>query len=113
MFLSSGQELLYVVLAICIVWFTIFLCWLLYQAAMVLRNANRVAESLAQKLELITESVQFMRDRVDRVSKNMGVVSSLLGGLVEKAVVGKLSSVFEKRVKSKAAPTKKRSKKKK
>ena len=77
MYISSGQELLYVVLAICIVWFTIFLCWLLYQAARVLRNANTVLETLTHKLELINEGVQFMRNRIDKVSRNVNIVSKI------------------------------------
>lgn len=107
MLLTSSQELLYLVIAICLVWFTVFLCWLLYQAARVLQNANRVVESLAHKLELINDAVQYMRSKVDGVSKNMGVVSSMIAGLAEKFVVGKLASSFEKRVASKSAPKRK------
>ena len=111
MFLYSGQELLYVVLAICIVWFTIFLCWLLYQAARVLRNANTVIETLAHKLELINEGVQFMRNRIDKVSKNVNIVSTLLGGFVEKMVVGTLGDAFERKVKKRATKRKTKAKK--
>ena len=52
MFLESSQDLLYIVLALCVLWFTVFLCWLLYQAARVLRNANKIIESVTEKLEL-------------------------------------------------------------
>jgi len=112
MFVYSGQELLYVVLAICIVWFTIFLCWLLYQAARVLRNANTVIETLAHKLELINEGVQFIRNRIDKVSKNVNIVSTLLGGFVEKMVVGKLGDALERKVKKRRV-TKRKTKTKK
>ncbi len=104
MLLTSSQELLYLVLAICLVWFTVFLCWLLYQAGKVLQNANRIIESLAHKLELINEAVQYMRSKVDGVSKNMGVVSSMISGLAEKFVMGKLASRFEQKVSSAMKP---------
>ena len=100
MLFSTSQDLLYMVLAICILWFTIFLCWLLYQAARVLKNANTIIESVTHKLELINEAVQYMRDKVDGVSKNRGIVSSLMGGFVKKFVVGKLASSLEAKVAS-------------
>lgn len=98
MLLTSSQDLLYIVLAICIVWFTAFLCWLLYQAARVLKNANDIIETVTHKLELINDAVQYMKAKMDGVSKNMGVVSSMMAGVVEKFVVGKLASKLEEKV---------------
>ncbi|MBU0660549.1 hypothetical protein KKG22_00025 [Patescibacteria group bacterium] len=95
---SSSIDLLYIVLSICIVWFTVFLCWLLYQAARVLKNANDIIETITMKLELINEAVQYMRTKIDTVSKNMGVVSSMMGGVVEKFVVGKIADKLDEKV---------------
>ncbi len=92
---TSSQDFLYIVLAICIVWFTVFLCWLLFQAARVLRNANKVVEGLMHQLELITDAVDFIRRKMDGLSSSMGVVSSLATSLVEKYVVGKLAKKFD------------------
>ncbi|PIY93259.1 MAG: hypothetical protein COY69_02590 [Candidatus Magasanikbacteria bacterium CG_4_10_14_0_8_um_filter_32_14] len=102
---ETSKDLLFVVLSLSIFWFTIFLCWLLYQAARTLRNINRIAEILTEKLELISDAVTFMRDKVDHLSSKMGVVSSMLSGLVEKFIVGKLAGKLDDRV------NKKRSKK--
>ena len=110
MFISSSQELLYLVLALCLVWFTIFLCWLLYQAARVLKNANTVIETLSHKLELINDAVQFMRTKVDGVSKNMGVVSSMMAGFAEKFIMGKIADKFEEKISSRAAKSKPKAK---
>ena len=92
---TSSQDILYLVLSLCILWFTVFLCWLLYQAGRVLRNANKVVEGLMHQLELISGAVDFIRKKVDGLSSSMGVVSSLATGLVEKYVVGKLTKKFE------------------
>lgn len=108
--LESSRDLLYIVLSLSILWFTVFLCWLLYQAARVLRNINRITESVVEKLEMISEAVSFMRDKVDHLSGKMGIVSTMLSGLVEKFVVGKISEKLEDRV---ATKTKKKIVKKK
>jgi len=105
--LSNSKDLLYIVLSVSILWFTVFLCWLLYQAGRVLRNANKIIEDLMGKLEMITDAVHFIKDKVDHLSGKMGVVSSMLTGLVEKFVVNKLSDKFEERIKKKTAKRKK------
>ena len=107
MLLESSQDLLYIVLSLSILWFTIFLCWLLYQAARALKNANDIIENVSQKLELISEGVQFMRDKVDSMSSHMGVIGKVASGLVEKFVMGKLNDKLEGRSEAKSKKKKK------
>jgi hypothetical protein len=92
---TSGQDLLYIVLSLCLLWFTVFLCWLLYQAGRVLRNANRMVENIMQKLELIADAVHAMRDRMDRMTGSLGAVSGLVANLVEKLIVGGIAKRME------------------
>ena len=75
-------------------------------ADVVIKPANNIIENLTQKLELITEAVEFIRAKVDGLTQNMGVVSNMVGSLVDKVVVKKLSGVLEDRIKS--TPKKKR-----
>jgi hypothetical protein len=56
---------------------------------------------VTQKLEMIADAVEFIRNKVDTLSGKMGIVSSLLSGFVEKFVVGKLSNELEKKKKKK------------
>lgn len=109
---NSLQQLLYLVLSICVVWATVFLCWLLYQAAKVLKNTNKIMDSVVQKLEYISDAVSFMQNKMDHVSKHMSSMTGLLGGMVEKFVVSKitnkLSDKLEARSEKKKATVKKR-----
>jgi len=97
MFLETSQDIFYIVLSFSVIWFTVFLCWLLYQAARFLRNANDIVESIDEKMEIITEAVQFIRERVDKATGHMGTVSKMVSKLVEKFVVGKLAEKFEEK----------------
>ena len=98
---ETSRDLLFVVLSLCIVWFSVFLCWLLYQAGRVLKNINDIVESTTQKLEMITDAVYFIRDKVDNLSGKMGVISTLMTGMVEKFVVNKISDTLDSRVSKK------------
>ena len=84
---ETSQDLLYVVLAIASIWFTVFLCWLMYQAGRTLRNVNRIVETALEKMEMISEAVEFIRKRVDNMSSHLGAVSGIASGLFEKLVI--------------------------
>lgn len=99
--LSSSQDLLYIVLSLSILWFTVFLCWLLYQAARVLKNANLIIENVTHKLELITEAVSLMKEKMDGISSSMGTMGKMLTGLIERFVANKIASSFEERMETK------------
>ena len=99
--LSSSQDLLYIVLSLSILWFTVFLCWLLYQAARVLKNANEIIEDLTQKLELIGNAIDFIGRKIEGISSSAGVMSKMMTGLVERFILGKLSSSLEERAENK------------
>ena len=43
---QSSQDLLYLVLAFCVLWFTIFLCWALYYVIMFLRDVRNTSEAV-------------------------------------------------------------------
>lgn len=104
---ETSQDLFYVVLSLAILWFTVFLCWLLYQAARVLRNANNIIENITQKLELITDAVHTMREKMEKVSGVVGIMNTMVGGLAEKFLTDKL---FGKKVAEKIKKRKKTSK---
>lgn len=91
MFLETSQDIFYIVLSLAVVWFTVFLCWLLYQAARFLRNANDIVENVNKKINLIADAVEFMRDRVDKATGHMGTVSKMISKIVEKFIFGKLA----------------------
>ena len=108
MLLQDSQDLLYIVLSLSVLWFTVFLCWLLYQTARVLRNANRIIENVTEKLELIAEAVEFIRDRIDGLTSTAGIITKMMGGAMEKFVTGKISTNLDDRGKKKKTDKKKK-----
>ena len=43
-------------------------------------------------------NLEFIKKKVDGLSSNMGIVSSLASGVMERFVVGKIAKKFEERV---------------
>lgn len=102
------QDLLYIVLSLSILWFTIFLCWLIYQAGRTLRNLNELVEYIGHKVDMAEDMFHFVEKRLETISGAMTTVTGLFGTLVEKFVVGALTRKLEERAtgrkKKKAQP---------
>lgn len=92
---SSSQDLLYIVLALATAWVTVFLCWLLYQAARALQNINRIMERVTGTIEMIADAMEYIRRRVDSMSGSLGVVSTFITNLAEKFIAKKLAKSLD------------------
>ena len=82
--LQSSKDLFYIVLAFSALWLTIFLCWMIYSVAMVLRNGNDMIHEMRERLRGISEALDFMRDKVDVLAGSVDflteAVDELRGG---------------------------------
>ncbi len=74
------KDLLYLVISFCIVWITVFLCWTFYYVMRLLRNANQIAEEFRGRLQILTETINYVRGKVEHMS---GLMTLLSGGLSE------------------------------
>ena len=110
--LESSQDLFYIVLSLAVLWFTVFLCWLLYQAARVLRNANNIIETLTEKLELITAAVHTIKEKMEKMSGVVGLMNTGVGGFANKLFNDKsFSEIVEEKVGKRKKTTKQKKKK--
>ena len=61
----ESTDILYIVLAFCVLWFTAFLCWLMYQAVSIVRHAHDVLEMVERKIDLLERSVTGIKAKFD------------------------------------------------
>lgn len=106
--LESSKDLLNVVIAFSILWFTVFLCWGMYYFISILRNANRVTTSIRQKLEVVDNILVLVKDKLEKGSNTAAVITDsvikLTGLIIEKQK--KSSSAAKKKTARKAAKKK-------
>lgn len=91
---ETSLDILYIVLSISILLVGIFLSWFLFRAIVLLKNFNIIVESLAYKLELVVDAIDFIRKRVEHLTNSMNSVSGMIASLVEKFIVNKISDSF-------------------
>ncbi len=87
MYLESSKDILNLVLAFCALWFTAFVCWLLWYVIGILRDASRVIHEIHEKISAIDRAVHAAREKIESSFGSFGVAAAgirMLGSYLEK-----------------------------
>lgn len=74
----GSQDILFIVLAFCALWFTAFLCWLIYQAASLLKHVHGLVDEIKEKVLSLEDAIMIMKRKFDG---NITMVSSIAEGV--------------------------------
>ena len=83
---DTSKDILYIVLSFCIIWVTVFLCWMFYYAARILRNTSEIVEEFRVRLQVLLEAVNYIRGKVEMMSSIMTAATEGASGLVKSFV---------------------------
>lgn len=83
---SNSRDILNLVISFCVLLVTVFLCWMFYYIMRLLRNANRIIEEFRLRLQLLTDTINHIRGKVEHISDFMGLATGGLGGLMKNVV---------------------------
>ncbi len=113
MVISSSKDILFLVLAFCALWFTIFVCWALWYVIGMLRDASSVMREIHEKIAAIDRAVHAVREKVEASLGSFGIAAAgmkMLGSYLEKRkekAAAKIEKVAQK-LKKKAMKVKRR-----
>ncbi|MEK7546190.1 MAG: hypothetical protein AAB554_03910 [Patescibacteria group bacterium] len=102
MYLESSKDILYLVLAFSILWFTAFVCWALYYVITILRDASNAVSEIRDRINAIDDAVRTVREKVEASLGSFGIAAAgmkMLGSYLAKRkekVVEKAERVAEK-----------------
>ncbi|MFH1291794.1 MAG: hypothetical protein ABIH87_01175 [bacterium] len=96
MFLETSKDVLYLVIAFCVLWVTVFMCWMFYYVTKILRNTNEIAEEFRMKLHSLSEAINHVRDRVEQMSSLMTLLTGGFEGLVKRTISKKIKKTTDK-----------------
>lgn len=113
MYLESSKDILYLVLAFCALWFTAFVCWLLWYLISILRDATRIIHEIHEKITAIDHAVHSAKEKLEAYFGSFGVASAgikMLGSYLEKRKdkAGERAQVMAEKVRKKVSKVKKR-----
>ncbi len=87
--IETSKDILYLVIAFCVLWVTVFLCWMLYYLTRILKNANQIVEEFRSRLQMLTEAINYLRDKVENIHGLLSMASGGVAGMVKSAVTKK------------------------
>ncbi len=80
----ESTDILYIVIAFCILWITAFICWFIFQIASLFKRANDVLSELKYQIEKVEQALNGIKTKFDAGSGHL----SKLTGHVKKVVDG-------------------------
>lgn len=83
MSLNDTQDLFFLILAISVAVLTFFTAWLLYYIVSMLRTANRVIQSVDEKLQLIEGILHSLKENVSNSSAALVLLTKAIARLVK------------------------------
>ncbi|MCW1892402.1 MAG: hypothetical protein KIH65_004145 [Candidatus Uhrbacteria bacterium] len=72
---TSTLDLLYLVIAIAVLWVAAMLTWLLFEAALAMRQANRAIKKIREKAAWVEEKVSKIGDRLESSSSYINAIA--------------------------------------
>jgi len=75
--LETSKDLLNIVIAFCVLWFTVFICWLIYYLVTIIR---RVAETTEQVAKMSGAVSEFFGEAKERLKKATSYVPLVIEG---------------------------------
>jgi len=94
--LETSKDVLYLVIAFCILWITVFLCWVFYYIVRILKNMNQVVEEFRSRLQLLTDTINYIRGKVESIHTLMGVAGGNAVNAVKTMVQKKAKEWMDK-----------------
>ena len=86
-------EILQIVLAFCVLWFTAAVFWLIWQLAIMLRNINEAVEEGREVMHKVESALTGIQQKFESATSSMGIVVQLAAKGMEYLMEKKLDQV--------------------
>ncbi len=63
--IQTSQDLLFVVMAFCILWLTIFIAWFIYYLAMIMRQLFFTVKEMRERINKIDEVLRAFKEKIE------------------------------------------------
>ncbi len=80
--IANSQDILYLVLAFCILWITVFLAWLMYYGIQAVRQVYQTVSQIKAKIDAVDEVIRLVKEKLTSSSSYL----TLIVGGVKKVV---------------------------
>ena len=98
---ETSKDILYLVIAFCVLWLTVFICWLLWQFISIISKVRRLVKSIQDKVEKIEGIIDLLKDKIEHSATYLGLIVEGVSKIVEHFKGKKPDSDVEEKPKKK------------
>ncbi|MBU4315266.1 hypothetical protein KJ673_02565 [Patescibacteria group bacterium] len=80
------SDILYIVLAFCALWITAFICWFIYQVAVMLKRVNDLIAELKWQVEKVEQALAGIRGKFEESGEHLSSMAQHLKSYISKKV---------------------------
>ncbi|KPJ85536.1 hypothetical protein AMJ57_02755 [Parcubacteria bacterium SG8_24] len=82
MFIETSKDLLFIVLAFCVLWLTVFLLWLLYYVISIVRDAEALVRQARNAVQKIDELAHAAHEKMERSAASFTLIAQAVKELI-------------------------------
>lgn len=83
--IQDSKDLLYVVIAFCVLWLTIFLAWFIYYLAMLMRQVFLATHDMRERIKKVDEVIKVLKEKIEHSVSYLLLIGEGMKKLVEVA----------------------------
>jgi len=80
---QTSLDILWIVIAFCILLLTIFLSWAIYYLAMILREFKKIIGDVRKKIELVESLLVALKEKLEHTSSHMKLLVETMANVAE------------------------------
>jgi hypothetical protein len=81
--IETTKDILYLVVSFVALLLAIFLCWVIYYVAMILREFKKIVFDVRRKIELVETVLNVLKDKIEHTSSYMKLLVESATNIVE------------------------------
>lgn len=82
MFIETSKDLLFVVLAFCALWLTVFISWLLYYVIAIVRDAESLVRQVRGAVTKIDQLAGVVHEKMERSAASLTLIAQAVKELI-------------------------------
>lgn len=86
MLIETSKDLLYVVLAFCVLWLTVFLSWLLYYVIAITRDMESLLRKVSGAVEKVDHLAKVVQDKMERSATSLTLMAQAVKEIIVWAI---------------------------
>ncbi len=72
--IETTRDIFWIVLSFCVLWFTLFVSWMVYYLAMILKEARKIIKFFSTILEKIDEVISIVKEKLNKSAASFALL---------------------------------------